>query len=339
MTVEGESSGGGSILAHITSYSNTQDAPFSQAVTQSPYLLYISPDQQEVVYQQALKYANVTSYSAFQNATTQQLQVANSLVVGNASPYGTFPFGPVIDGCYLRDLPSILLKEGRYNKSLKIITGHCADEGLLFTSPFITDPASYSTYLKQVFPDISNSSLSYIQDILYPPVFDGSYGYTTQMGRTDLTIGDVAIVCNTRYLDHAFPGQYAYEFTVPPGFHAEDTSYVFYNSGDDPGLNTTLALLLQRYITRFVEAGTPNGPGLPEFVLQRDTIVQNLNSSYVGPIQDEARIDQRCAIHHNKNMGFTRMLKATQNPFSAFKITLSVILPVYDSIYDLTAHN
>lgn len=295
VTVEGESSGGGSILAHVTSYGNTQDIPFVQAVTQSPYLLYISPTQQEVTYQQTLEYAEVTSYSSLQATTTQQLQVANALVIGNASPYGTFSFGPVIDGSYLRDLPSVLLEEGRYKKSLKIVTGHCSDEGLLFTSPFITDSASYSHYLKQLFPNISISSLSYIQDVLYPPVFDGSFGYTTQMGRTDLTIGDAAIVCNARYLDHAFPGQYAYEFTVPPGFHAEDTSYIFFNSGADPGLNTTLAQLLQRYITQFAEAGTPNGPGLPNFVTNRGSVVQNLNSSYVGPIQDEARIDQRCA--------------------------------------------
>lgn len=294
MTVEGESSGGGSILAHITSYSNTQGVPFSQAVIQSPYLLYISPCQQELTYQQTLKYADANSYSALKGATTQQLQLANSLVVGNASPYGTFPFGPVIDGSYLRDLPSVLLKEGRYDHSLKIVTGHCSDEGLLFTSPFIADSASYANYLKRVFPDISTSSLSYIQYVLYPPVFDGSYGYRTQMGRTDLTIGDVAIVCNARYLDHAFPGQYAYEFTVPPGFHAEDTSYVFYDSGADPGVNITLAVLLQRYITRFADTGNPNGPGLPKFVTSSDEIVQNLNSSYIGPIQDEARIGQRC---------------------------------------------
>ncbi len=295
MTVEGESSGGGSILTHITSYGDTQAVPFSQAIAQSPYLLHLSPTQQEMAYQQTLQYAAVNSYSALQEATTQQLQVANSLVVGNVSPYGTLPFGPVVDGCYLPDLPSILLKEGRYNASLKIITGHCSDEGLLFTSPFITDSPSFSTFLEQLFPNISRSSLSYIKDVLYPPVFDGSYGYTTQLGRTSLTVGDVAIVCNARYLDQAFPGQYAYEFTVPPGLHAEDTSYIFYDSGADPGVNTTLAALLQRYITRFAEVGTPNGPGLPGFVTNRNFTVQNFNDSYIGPIRDEAGSGPRCA--------------------------------------------
>ena len=228
--------------------------------------------------------------------TSAELQFANSLVVGNAAPYGTFPFGPVVDGDYIPDLPGVLLAHGKYVESVRLMTSHCSDEGLLFTSPFLTNDSGYSTYLQQLFPGIPSTQLKFITSVLYPANFSGYYGYTTQMGRLNLTIGDVSIVCNARYLDDAFQGQYAYEFTVPPSTHAEDTSYVFYDNGTAPMVsNITLAALLQRYITRFAETGTPNGPGLPPFVKNNNGIVQNLNSSYIGPVEDEPISKKRCA--------------------------------------------
>ena len=228
--------------------------------------------------------------------TTANLQLANSLVVGNASPYGTFPFGPVVDGDYIPDLPGVLLAQGKYVKSVGLMTSHCSDEGLLFTSPFLTNNSGYSTYLQQLFPGISSKQVDYISSVLYPANFSGYYGYTTQMGRLNLTIGDVSIVCTARYLDNAFEGQYAYEFTVPPATHAADTTYVFYDNGTAPMVsNATLAILLQRYITRFAETGSPNGPGLPPFVMNKNGVVQNLNSSYIGPVQDEPLSKKRCA--------------------------------------------
>ena len=294
--MEGESSGGGSILAHITSYGGRKGVPFSQAIPQSPYLLAISSSQQNSVYQQTLSFAGAASYSQLANETSAQLQLANSLVVGNSAPYGTFAFGPVVDGKYIPDLPGVLLAKGKYVKSVRIMTSHCSDEGLLFTSPFITNGSDYSTFLQQLFPGISPKQLNFITTTLYPANFSGYYGYTSQMGRTNLTIGDAAIVCNARYLDNAFQGQYAYEFTVPPSTHAEDTSYIFYDNGTAPMVsNTTLAVLLQRYITRFAETGSPNAPDLPPFVTNENHIVQNLNSSYIGPIVDERLSRYRCA--------------------------------------------
>ena len=296
MTVDGESSGGGSILSHITSYGGSKGVPFSQAIPQSPYLLAISPTKQESVYRQTLDFAGAKSSSQLANMATAPLQLAKSLVVGNAAPYGTFPFGPVVDGDYLPDLPGVLLAQGKYIKSVHLITGHCSDEGLLFTSPFINDNSQYTAYLQQAFPGISPIQLNFITTVLYPADFSGYFGYTTQMGRTNITIGDVSIVCNARYLDNAFPGQYAYEFTVPPSTHAEDTAYLFYDSGTAPMVsNATLAVLLQRYIARFAETGSPTAPDLPPFETNENGIVQNLNSSYIGPMEDEPLSRLRCA--------------------------------------------
>ena len=116
------------------------------------------------------------SYSIKANMTTAQLQIANSLVVGNAAPYGTFP-------------------QVKYVTSVRLMISHCSDEGLLFTTLYITDNSEYSTYLQQ---------LSFISTVVYPADCSGYYGYTMQMGQINLTIGDVFIVCNDRNLDGAF---------------------------------------------------------------------------------------------------------------------------------------
>ena len=116
------------------------------------------------------------------------------------------------------------------------------------------------------------------------------------MGRTQLTIGDVSIVCNARYLDHAFQGQYAYDFTVPPSTHVGGIFFVFYDNGTAPMVsNVTLAALLQRHIYyMFPEAWSPNGPGLPLFAMNENRLLQDLNALYIGPVEDEPLSRKRC---------------------------------------------
>ena len=120
--------------------------------------------------------------------------------------------------------------------------------------------------------------------------------YATQMGSTDLTIDDVSVVCNARYLDPASQGRYAYDFTVPPSTHVRGIFFVFYDNGTAPMLsNVTLAALLQRCIYHvFLETGSPNGPGLPPLARNENRVVQDLNTLYIGPVEDEPLSRKRC---------------------------------------------
>lgn len=93
VTVFGESSGGGSIMHHITAYGGSQPVPFQQAIPQSPGFQPItSNDQQEQSLQRFLDTLEVKTIQEARSLPEKALSDANALLVG-ASPYGLFAFG------------------------------------------------------------------------------------------------------------------------------------------------------------------------------------------------------------------------------------------------------
>ena len=323
VTLLGESAGASSIEAHVTAYggSSTRRPPlFKGAIAQSPYLLPTDapPNSQLPA---VLRFGNVSSLDALREKPSSDLQTLNALIIGNSRPFGTFTFGKitstwtvilipltrmigiVADGDYVPDRPPKLLEEGRFDKTLAIMTGHNQDEGSRFVpNTSVTDQPSYRAYLESLFPELVNDtvSLDYVTQTLYPPIFDGSQGYTSQTERSNLTFADAAFVSNTRSMSQAsfLPTTYSYQFSGPPAVHGADLPFTFFDSAPAPGVDTTVAELLQRYITRFAETGQPNAPGLPPFPAARPgSTVQNLGSAFVGPIPDEGggtQLSRRC---------------------------------------------
>jgi len=268
----GESAGGSSILHQITAYGGHKGpAPFQQAIPQSPGWSPITSNlQQETNFQTFLALANATSLEEARQLPSQALIIANIKQVGNSS-YGGYTFGPVVDGSFAPALPGQLLARGQFDQNVKVMVGHNADEGLLFTSPFVTDQATYAAALQSTFPDASPSIINYIDSVLYPPDYSGAYGYTDIVQRTALTIAEYVFTCNTFYLDLALNNQtYAYQFSIPPALHGGDVPYTFYNDGGTVPANLTtlsqgllsipVALALQDWIVSFVRDGVPSSP-------------------------------------------------------------------------------
>lgn len=91
----GQSAGAGSIEYHITSRETAYSRRplFQQAIMQSPFFF---PDpgqtQNEVTYEQFLKFARAPSIAAAKSTSAEALRTANYQIVLNA-PYGQFGFG------------------------------------------------------------------------------------------------------------------------------------------------------------------------------------------------------------------------------------------------------
>ena len=65
-------------------------------------------------------------------------------------------------------------------------------------------------------------------------------------------------------MNTAFKEQnHVYLFGVPPGIHAMDVPYTFYNGPSSEVADPDLALAMQQYITSFAESGIPRASGLP----------------------------------------------------------------------------
>ena len=263
--------------------------------------------QQENIFQTFLTLLNVSTLKEARQLPSAALIRANLIQVANAS-YGGSGFGPVVDGYFVPLLPGELLAQGRYDKNVKLLLGHNLNEGLIFTSPFITNQSTYAAALQAAFPDISSSVLNYIDTVLYPPVFTGQYGYIDQTSRAALTVAEVVFTCNTFFLDLAYGNQtYAYQFSISPALHGEDLEYTFYNDGglQPPDLaklnggllNVTVALALQDWIVTFTRDGVPSSPnvqGIPKFTLYGpNAMIEDLNLTSITQIMDPAA-DPRC---------------------------------------------
>lgn len=208
---------------------------------------------------------------------------------------------PVVDGSFAPALPGTLLLNGGYDQDLRVLIGHNVNEGLSFTSPFVpTEETFVQNVVLVSFPNSNASnSADYITNTLYPPIFNGTYNYTSQILRGAEIVTEALFACNANYLARAFADNaYSYLFSVPPSLHGDDISYTFYQGPATAVKNESLALMMQKYITNFVAGGDPNGPGLPEFptYYEDDTTegtVLNLNISSIDTIPDELA-NERC---------------------------------------------
>ena len=306
----GESAGGGSIMHQITAFGGTQGkVPFRRAIVQSPGFLPLNSNAQiESIFQETLKFASLLSGKTI--ATTQDLRSlsfmelyhTNYAVVGT-STYGSFTFSPTVDGDFVPKLPGELLLHGQFDTSLKVMVGHNLNEGLLFSSPFINNETTFINYVRQTLPAATKATINYVTKTLYPPVFNGSYGYTNQLERTSLLVSEFAFTCNTRYLDLAlFNKTYSYYFTVPPGVHGVDVPYTFFNgdtmtSDDGLPVNATVAKALQHYVTEFAMTGKPNEAGVPFFpVYGSNSSTEVLtNSTAFGTQVTDTAANPRCS--------------------------------------------
>ena len=216
--------------------------------------------------------------------SSASLQELNRFLFRNSQPFGTFTIsnllsrrhrsstnlclGIVPDNDYVPDSTGKLLKQGHFDKTLSVITGHNQDEGSRFVqNSEITNDTYYASYLESLITPLAEDpdTLAFITRSLYPPVFDGSQGYTNQAQRNNLTVAHAEFVCNTLFMNQAsfFHPTYAYQFSVPPAIHGADLTFTFYDFDPSPGVNTTVAKIMQYYIARFAQTGQPNAPGLP----------------------------------------------------------------------------
>ena len=288
ITLIGESSGGGSIMHQITAYGGTQGVAFQQAIPQSPgFLLQTDQDRLNNITEDFLALLNVSSIAEARQLPSSAVIAANAEQV-LYSAYGDFTYSPAVDGTFVPDVPGKLLLEGRFAKNLTVMVGHNADEGLVFTDPRVSNDTALAALIKFKYPLITDAVLAYLLTTLYPPIYDGSYGYTSAFTRTVVILSESAFTCNTNYLDQAYNNAtYAYQFSVPPALHGDDVPYTFYNGPSSDVVAQPIAMALQAYLTYFAKNGMPNGPAVPYFPLYGiDATEQNLNITGIMPMRD-----------------------------------------------------
>lgn len=209
VTLMGESAGGGSVTHQVLAFGGKRKVPFHRAVIQSPGLVpSTSPQEQDSVFARVLQHASyvvgkpITTLQQLRNLTTEQNYLTNYITVMR-SEYGSYPYGPVVDGVFVPDIPAKLLMSGRFDKSVDMMIGHNLNEGALFASPFITNETTFHDMVARRLPRAKPEVVDYITQNLYPPDFSGAMGYKTLYERNSLFESEVTFTCNTRFLNLA----------------------------------------------------------------------------------------------------------------------------------------
>lgn len=290
---------GGSVQHQLTAYGGQRGAPFQRAIPQSPGFVPIQSYYfQETTAQTFLSLLNVSTIEEARQLDSAAVIRANTVQVGLA-PYGSFIYNPVADGIFAPQTPGQLLNSGQYVKDIDILVGHNVNEGNSFAPPFTRNQQETAAWVRTNYPGATQPALNYLLEVAYPPIYDGSQGYTNPLRRTIKIVTESAFTCNTNYINKAYGNNtYAYEYQVPPALHGFDVPYTFYNGqGTDEaaGLFAPIAELHQAYLTNFIKYGNPNGPGVPYFPMQGMNASMNGINVTGAMTETDPTVNQRCA--------------------------------------------
>lgn len=176
-------------MHHITARpSFNTSSLFTKAIAQSPAFQPITNAQETATFEETLLLASKLTNKTI--ATLAELKAVPSLILYEvnvllvaSSEYGTFTFGSVVDGNLVPALPGTQLLNGIYDHNLSLIAGHNQNEGIFFTSPSIRNNFAFTALVESLLPDATPETIDYVTNVLYPPVFNGSYPYATQQER------------------------------------------------------------------------------------------------------------------------------------------------------------
>ncbi|MCJ1402457.1 hypothetical protein MMC11_005677 [Xylographa trunciseda] len=277
-----------SIFGHLTSYGGVRGpVPFQKSLTQSASGYASAPDVAEGVFQYFLWTANVTSVQEARVLSSEDLRVANYIQV-SGSRWGNFTYAPVIDGTYVPNQPIRSLLDGNFHQNVHIMQGHNSHEGLIFTPPYAQTNGGYDTFVSTL---LNSIDIEQVTQTLYPPIFDGSYGYINNIQRAALTFGDKVFICASTALTRSVKNcTYNYIFEVPPATHTADLAYTFYLGPTQPqDPNSMAAVDVQRWVASFAVVGRPAAMETEEVEQYgRVGIVQTVGLTGVGKGLDPA---------------------------------------------------
>lgn len=190
-----------------------------------------------------LEKLGVNSFAEERHLPPDRIIQANADVISEAT-ISQFFYAPVEDGYYIPGTAAARLRNGDVRRGIKQIISHTITEGFTSFSTNVDTDEAFAEYLELMFPDISNNTVSYIVNDLYPLSNYGVLWYE----RAAAFVGDYGLKCPANALTKAYRNQtFSYEWSVFAGYHGYGFLHAFY-SGDPSGgiANATYAELLQK---------------------------------------------------------------------------------------------
>ncbi|OJD30820.1 alpha beta-hydrolase [Diplodia corticola] len=264
VTIWGGSAGGGSVTLQLTAGGAFDQPPFSAAIPEYPWWIpMLTGSTQERQFRTALQLSNCSDLACLRALESSDLQFANQRVLNTTYPgpqygAGSGYWGPVVDGKFIRQLPSDEFKQGNFHK-VPILLDHDAYEGYIFSLPSATLDETIMDAMYE-FPSAGPSFFSRLNQ-LYP-----QSAYNSTFFQRQTWFGDVMINCPTYYVataftDRAFNTSAVFKLIFAAGsqLHAATTPFLTSKSINFPDANNaTLADIMSAYWISFATTHDPN---------------------------------------------------------------------------------
>ncbi|KAF4628731.1 hypothetical protein G7Y89_g9423 [Cudoniella acicularis] len=246
----------------------------------------------------------ITQSPAFQPITDTQQTTTFEETLGLASRYADTPITTLAQlKARLRDFHLWSCRRWKLYPSISVIAARNANEGILFMDPTIQNSTAFTTLVGKLIPDAGADTIAYVSNAVYPPIFNGSYPYSTQNERAQLITEKFAIVCNSYFLASGATEGNAWKniFAVPPGLHSIDIPYTFFNGDtstpNEVGggtVNATIAAVLQDVIGDFVLTDTLNEKSVPKSEPYGSGKAFDMNVTDLGSSLNDPDQNERC---------------------------------------------
>ena len=248
VTIQGQSAGGGSVIAQVLANGGQTNPPlFQRAMPGSPFwpktYAYDSPEA-EALYSSFVSGAGCADKSdtlaCLKSADLQVLR-ESSLALTSAHTYNTssYTWAPVIDGSFLREPLSVATANGNVNAEFAwgMFNAH---EGENFIAPglqnaasngtagtFNSSLASFDEYLRGFLPDLSNAQIQQVKDHYPLNGAEETFAWNSTYQRAGVIFRDLVLACPAYWIAESAKNRgYLGEYTISPAKHGSDTQYV-----------------------------------------------------------------------------------------------------------------
>ncbi|KAH7015865.1 Alpha/Beta hydrolase protein [Ilyonectria destructans] len=337
ITITGSSAGGSSVTMQMIMYGGSKHPPFRAAIPEFPWWTPIyESDWVNKQYAGFLEAAKCTSLRCLRKLPVADIQLATrastvAAYLAKQYAYGTYYWGPVIDGNIIRANPEGEFRDGHFTK-VPVLVDRNFDEGFIFSNTSVTREEEVVSDLAALWHD-NNGYFADIALGLYPEsVYNTSHlddlpaykllkeaggitdTITNYFIRRSALFGDAMISCPTTYIAQAVAdaGAPAYKLVFNSGyqFHSATGYFIYSNyinadgsrttgGASIPG-NATLATLLRNYFISFTIHQDPNAltvndisaPSWPKYDSETPEIMY-LSDSGVR-VRDDPDVSQRC---------------------------------------------
>jgi carboxylesterase type B len=246
VTIQGQSAGGGSVVAqNIANAGRTTPPLFQKALASSPYwpkTYDYNSKEAEAIYERFVSLTGCgdaeDSVECIKNIDIQRIRDA-ALTMSNDHIYNTssFTWAPVVDRDFIQTTLTEAIKRGRMNADFAMSTFN-AHEGESFTPPgfsgsdtgsdgFNSSPASFERWLRGFMPMFSSALIDEVRELYPASGSEETLEYNSTVIRAGLIYRDAVLACPAYWTAKAGKREgYLAEYIISPAKHGSDTTFV-----------------------------------------------------------------------------------------------------------------